>query len=69
MTTLRSSQKGLIRIKQARRERGWTIDNPRWLVEASQKLDPDRTWTEAWALCRRPLAANLEAFFRRTRTH
>jgi predicted NACHT family NTPase len=46
MTTLRSSQKGLIRIKQARRERGWTIDNPRWLVEASQKLDPDRTWTD-----------------------
>ena len=47
MTTLRSSQKGLIRIRQARRDRGWTIEDPRWLVEASQKLEPDKTWTEA----------------------
>jgi predicted NACHT family NTPase len=47
MTTLKASEEGLVKIKQARRERGWTIEDPRWLVEASQKLDPDQTWTEA----------------------
>lgn len=47
MTTLKASEEGLVKIKQARRERGSTIEDPRWLVEASQKLDPDRTWTEA----------------------
>src|SRR4028118_718169 len=47
MTTLKASEEGLLKIKQARRERGWTIEDPRWLVDASQKLEPDRTWTEA----------------------
>ncbi|MBD1826883.1 NACHT domain-containing NTPase [Microcoleus vaginatus GB1-A2] len=47
MTTLKASEEGLVKIKQARRERGSTIEDPRWLVEASQKLEPDRTWTEA----------------------
>jgi predicted NACHT family NTPase len=47
MTTLKASEEGLVKINQARRERGWTIEDPRWLVEASQKLDPDRTWTIA----------------------
>ncbi|MEG4989176.1 NACHT domain-containing NTPase [Microcoleus sp. BR0-C5] len=47
MTTLKASEEGLVKIKQARREKGSTIEDPRWLVEASQKLDPDRTWTEA----------------------
>ena len=46
MTTLKASEEGLVKINQARRERGWTIEDPRWLVEASQKLDPDQTWTE-----------------------
>ena len=45
MTTLKASEEGLVKIKQARRERGSTIEDPRWLVEASQKLDPDQTWT------------------------
>lgn len=43
MTTLKASEEGLVKINQARTERGWTIEDPRWLVEASQKLDPDRT--------------------------
>ena len=47
MTTLKASEEGLVKIKQARRERGSTIEDPRWLVEASQKLEPDQTWTEA----------------------
>ncbi|MEG4233443.1 NACHT domain-containing NTPase [Microcoleus sp. Pol11C3] len=47
MTTLKASEEGLVKIRQARRERGSTIEDPRWLVEASQKLEPDRTWTEA----------------------
>ncbi|MEG4145920.1 NACHT domain-containing NTPase [Microcoleus sp. Pol12B5] len=47
MTTLKASEEGLLKIRQARRERGSTIEDPRWLVEASQTLEPDRTWTEA----------------------
>ncbi|MEG3991648.1 hypothetical protein QUA13_31950 [Microcoleus sp. S28C3] len=47
MTTLKASEEGLVKIRQARRERGSTIEDPRWLVEASQTLEPDRTWTEA----------------------
>ncbi|MEG3982367.1 NACHT domain-containing NTPase [Microcoleus sp. T3B2] len=47
MTTLKASEEGLVKIKQARRERGSTIEDPRWLVEASKTLEPDRTWTEA----------------------
>lgn len=46
MTTLKASEERLVKIQQARRERGWTIEDPRWLVEASQKLEPDRTWAE-----------------------
>ncbi|MEG4866287.1 MULTISPECIES: NACHT domain-containing protein [unclassified Microcoleus] len=47
MTTLKASDEGLVKIRQARRERGSTIEDPRWLVEASQILEPDRAWTEA----------------------
>ncbi len=47
MTTLKASEEGLVKIRQARRERGSTIEDPRWLVEGSQTLEPDRTWTEA----------------------
>lgn len=44
--TLKASEAGLARIKQARGERGWTIDNPRWLVEASRVLKPNDIWDE-----------------------
>ncbi|MEG4811682.1 NACHT domain-containing NTPase [Microcoleus sp. F8-D3] len=47
MTALKASDEGLVKIKQARKERGLTIEDPRWLVEASKRLEPDRTWTEA----------------------
>ncbi len=47
MTSLKASEEKLVRIQQARREKGWTIEDPRWLVAASQELEPDRPWTEA----------------------
>ena len=47
MTTLKASEEGLVKIKQARREKGSTIEDPRWLVEASKTLEPDSPWTEA----------------------
>lgn len=36
MATLRASTPGLARIKQARKEKGWSVDHPRWLEEASR---------------------------------
>lgn len=46
MATLKASAPGLLRIKQRRTERGWTIDNPTWLVVASQELMPQVAWHE-----------------------
>lgn len=36
--TLRASTPGLARIRQARKERGWNVDDPNWLEEASRVL-------------------------------
>lgn len=44
--TLKASEQGLARIKQARKERGWTVDDSRWLIAASQILEPERNWEE-----------------------
>lgn len=44
MPSLKLSQTGLQIIKQARKEKGWTIDDPRWLEEASQILAPGQNW-------------------------
>lgn len=51
MPSLKLSQTGLQIIKQARKEKGWTIDNPSWLEQASQILQPERNWknTEVFA--------------------
>ncbi|MFH7025705.1 MAG: NB-ARC domain-containing protein [Heteroscytonema crispum UTEX LB 1556] len=38
MSTLKASQHGLAIIKQARIEKGWTIDDSKWLEEASKVL-------------------------------
>jgi transcriptional regulator with XRE-family HTH domain len=38
METLKASTLGLARIKQARKEQGWSVDNPKWLEEASRVL-------------------------------
>ncbi|MBE9193129.1 hypothetical protein IQ230_22805 [Gloeocapsopsis crepidinum LEGE 06123] len=44
MSTLKASQRGLVRIKQARKEKGWAIDDFRWLESATQVLGV--TWSE-----------------------
>ncbi|MEG3880352.1 NB-ARC domain-containing protein [Microcoleus sp. herbarium7] len=44
MSTLKASPQGLTRIKQARIEKGWAVDDFRWLQSASQVLDA--TWEE-----------------------
>ena len=38
MPTFRASTPGLARIRQARQERGWNVDDPNWLEEASRVL-------------------------------
>jgi hypothetical protein len=44
MTSLKISPDQLQRIKQARIERGWAIDHPDWLIEASKILKPSTDW-------------------------
>jgi hypothetical protein len=44
MATLKASEQGKRRIQQARNDKGWTVDDPRWLVEASRILEPARNW-------------------------
>lgn len=44
MSTLKASSQGLTRIKQARIEKGWAVDDFRWLQSASQVLDA--AWEE-----------------------
>ncbi|MBD1935582.1 MULTISPECIES: NB-ARC domain-containing protein [Cyanophyceae] len=41
MASIRASQQGLAKIRQARQEKGWIRDDPRWLEEASRHLDPN----------------------------
>jgi hypothetical protein len=47
MPSLKLSQTGLQIIKQARKEKGWTIDNPCWLIQTSQILEPAQNWENA----------------------
>ncbi|MBX9259223.1 ATP-binding protein [Desmonostoc muscorum CCALA 125] len=47
MPSLKLSLNGLQIVKQARQEKAWTIDNPRWLEEASQIIEPGRDWENA----------------------
>jgi hypothetical protein len=44
MATLKASEQGKERIRQARNDRGWPVDDSRWLVEASEILEPHRNW-------------------------
>ncbi|PSB15398.1 NB-ARC domain-containing protein [Phormidesmis priestleyi ULC007] len=46
MATLKASNQGLAKIKQVRNEQGWTIDDPRWLIEASQIVEPTIAWSD-----------------------
>ncbi|NJP08655.1 MAG: hypothetical protein HC866_03580 [Leptolyngbyaceae cyanobacterium RU_5_1] len=44
MAALKASEQGLVKIKQARNERGWKVESPHWLWESSRSLDPTRNW-------------------------
>jgi energy-coupling factor transporter ATP-binding protein EcfA2 len=44
MPELKASEAGLKRIQQQRNTKGWTVEDSRWLVEASKILEPDRDW-------------------------
>ncbi|MEG4205757.1 hypothetical protein QUA20_17730 [Microcoleus sp. Pol7_A1] len=46
MAKLKASQQGIAKIKQARNEKGWTVNDPRCLVEASKVLEPKKIWQE-----------------------
>ncbi len=44
MASLRASKQGLARIQQARKQKGWTIEDEQWLLEASKILYPEQDW-------------------------
>lgn len=46
--TLRASERGKKRIQQARTEKGWIIDDNRWLKEATKILEPEKDWDSIW---------------------
>lgn len=46
MLTIRASSQGIKKITQAREQRGWAIDDHRWLVSASQLLEPNNNWQD-----------------------
>ncbi len=52
MSSLKAAPEQLQRIKQARIDRGWSIDHPKWLLAASNILDPNIDWenTEQFAV-------------------
>jgi WD40 repeat protein len=47
MPSLKATPDQLQRIRQARIEIGWPIDDPRWLVAASKIIDPNEDWEKA----------------------
>jgi NB-ARC domain len=48
--TLRLSEQGRVLIEAARQEKGWTVDDRRWLKAAHQKCQPEPTtgWAKYW---------------------
>jgi Protein of unknown function (DUF1822) len=44
MASLRASKQGLARIQQARKQKGWTIEDEQWLLNASKILYPEQDW-------------------------
>jgi WD40 repeat protein len=44
MSSLQATPDQLQRIRQARIEIGWPIDDPQWLIAASKILEPDQKW-------------------------
>ena len=48
MATLKASQEGLVKIKQARSQKGWSVDDFRWMEAASLVLGTN--WTDQGVL-------------------
>ena len=46
MASIKASQQGLIKIKQAIKRQGWKVTSNRWLLEASKVLEPQGYWDE-----------------------
>lgn len=46
MSSLQASERGINNIRQARKFKGWIIDDLKWLIEASKVLEPNKSWTE-----------------------
>ncbi len=46
MLTLKASPSKLVEIKEARERKGWAIEDTRWLVAASDLLEPNINWQE-----------------------
>ena len=44
MSSMKASERGLVAIKQAVRQKVWKVFDHRWLVEASKILEPDGYW-------------------------
>ncbi len=44
MASLKASPDQLPRIKQSRIDRGWPVDDPRWLTATSKILEPTKDW-------------------------
>ena len=40
MQTFKASKDGVAKIKQAREDKKWTVDSPKWLEHASKIVDP-----------------------------
>ncbi|MUG99658.1 NACHT domain-containing protein [Scytonema sp. UIC 10036] len=46
--TLKASERGKNLIQQARKDKGWIIEDERWLKEASKILEPQKNWFTIW---------------------
>ena len=68
MPDIKASEQGLKRIQQARNEKGWTVDDPQWLVEASKVLVPNRDWQIEGLLADGISEGTWKAFLYNTRT-
>lgn len=75
MPSIRLSQQGKAIVKQARLERGWTVDDDRWLraaTEATATTPPSEGWDRYWEsnyASFSPSATTLKRFLRPLNIH
>ena len=46
MASRKATKEGIVQIKQAIAKKGWKVYDDRWLLSASQLLEPDADWQE-----------------------